>query len=73
MLYFRAVLCRHPGLSLPCPYGLALGVGRNRAIQACPPCSYAVLFLVPTALQELGKHDFTLLLSLEQKLTSARE
>lgn len=70
----RAVLCKHPGLSLPCLYVLALSIGRNQAIQASAPCSHAVLFLlVPTALQELGKQDFTLLLSLEQKLTSSRE
>lgn len=70
----RAVHCRHPGLGLPCPYVLALGIGRNRASQASAPCSYAVLFLLmPTALQQLGKQDFALLLSLEQKLTSARD
>lgn len=71
----RAVLCKkHPGLTLPCLYVLALSIGGNQAIQASASCSYAVLFLLmPTALQELGKQDFTLLLSLEQKLTSARE
>ena len=47
---------------------------RGSSLQASPPGSYAVLLLLTsTALQELGKGDFTLLFSLEQKLTRARE
>lgn len=46
----------------------------NPALQPPAPCPHTVLFpLLLTALPELGKQDFILLLSPEQKRTSTRE
>lgn len=60
--------------SLLCPASLSTGLAENPAPQAPAPCPHTVLFpLLLTALPELGKQDFILLLSLEQKRKSARE
>lgn len=65
---------RLPHRALLCPASLSTALAGNPRLQAPAPCPHTVLFpLLLTALPELGKQDFILLLSLEQKCTSDRE
>lgn len=60
--------------SLLCPASLSTGLAGNPGLQAPAPCPNTALFpLLLMALPECGKQDFILLLSPEEKHTSARE